>query len=234
MKKILCIAIVLVMSFAFAACAKNDTSSEASPSQSSEASEQTTAAETKAAESTTAGSSANTDKTAAATVQGVLYQLNADENTEPVIKKAALDGNRAGSSEEKTGINGKALSTEGIRSVFELNEWISVRLDSTQKTGLKAYIVPHEDDEQTFVDSFAAKLNGDVPTVELNAPEAEAGADASWGELYANKETWQPGDYDLVFTSGEKPVARILIKLYQEGELEGKTDAELEALMKAE
>ena len=218
------------MIFSLAACSKNSTSSDASSSsQSSEASEQTTAAETTAAEAAATGTTGNAE----AAVPGVLYQLNAEENKEPVIKAAALDGNRIGNSEEG-GVNGKALSADDIRSVFELNEWIYIRLVPAQKTGLKAYIVPHEDDEQTFIDSFAAKLNDDVPTVELNAPAAEDGADASWGDLYVNPESWQPGYYDLVFTSGEKPVARILIKLYAEGELEGKSDAELNAMMKAE
>ena len=54
----------------------------------------------------------------------------------------------------------------------------------------------------------------------------------NWGSFYLNPEECEPGLYDLVFTYQDKAVGVLLTRFYQEQDIESKSDAELEALMK--
>lgn len=236
MKKILSAALSAAMLLSLAACGKKDSTTDS----------QTTAAkpETTASAAQTTGSSAETGSTAASAengtaaenkaepaVPGVLYQLNAEEGEEPVIKGLSLIGNSVGSSDPGTGINSLPVSAENIRSIFLLNEWISFYPDTEKTSGLSVYAVPHEEKAETLVDSFIAALSEDVVRTELRKPEEDG---SEWGSFYLNPDTWQPGYYDLVFTSGLKPVARVMVKLYPDGGLEGKSDEELKQIMNSE
>ena len=52
--------------------------------------------------------------------------------------------------------------------------------------------------------------------------------------MYFNPDECEPGYYDLLFVSDDSLiVAMMQIKLFSEGELEGKSDDELNALMKS-
>lgn len=225
-KKLICILLAVFMLISLAACGSK--TSEESDSSSSAIEEATAAPET-AAEATLAPTeAAGAESTAAVkAVPGTLYPMNLKDDEEPVVTALQLAGNRAGTTE---GINGKESSTESIRSVFELNEWIEIYPD-TAENNLSAFIVPHSDDPASYTDAFIAALSDETPKAELVKPE-EAGE--CWGSLYVNPDDWKAGDYDLVFVSGVKPVAYVMIKLYNEGELSEKTDAELDALMTAD
>lgn len=232
MKRILCIPLAAAMLLSFAACGGKDASSSGSDAsqQTSAASQQETTAVVAATDATLISSTeSGTTEVKAALIPGTLYQLNKDESQEPVITGVSLDGNQVGTTEG--GVNGKPTAAEGVRFVFEQNEWISITLESTQKSGVTAYIVPHSDDPETYADTFVANLQENVATVELNAPESTEDGNTSWGETYVHKDYWQEGDYDLVFTSGAKPIARMLLKIYPEGGLKGKSDADLQQLM---
>ena len=222
MKKVLCALLALAMVISLAACGKkNDTSEKKDVDTSSQAQSVETTAEPSESETQADATQAQVEPM----VPGTLYQLNEEEGKDPVILGVGLDGNRSG---EAGGINGRAPSFDNIRSVFELNEWISIRLDTDKTEGIKAYVIPHQDDPATLTDSFIAALDDKTPFVELKAPEGDA---VSWGELSVNPEDWQPGSYDLVLTDGMKPVARVLIELYKENDLASKSDAELQKLM---
>lgn len=224
--KLICILLAAAMLLALAACGSK--TAEDSDSTSSAVQEATAAPET-AAEATSAPTEAAAAESTAAVnaVPGTLYPLNLKDDEEPVVTALQLSGNRAGTAE---GINGKEPSTENIRSVFELNEWIVIYPETSQ-TGLSAFVVAHSDDPASYTDAFIAALSDETPKAELVKPE-EAGE--CWGSLYVNPDDWKAGDYDLLFISGVKPVAYVMIKLYNEGELSEKTDAELEALMTAD
>ena len=223
MKKVLCTLLALAMVISLAACGKkNDEKKDDTPTQ---AQSVETTAETEAAPTEAATQADATEAEIEPMVPGTLYQLNEEEGKDPVILGVGLDGNCAG---ESGGINGRETSDENIRSVFELNEWISIRLDTDKTSGIKAYVIPHQDDPATLTDSFIAALDDKTPFVELNAPEGDVD---SWGDLYVNPEDWQPGSYDLVLADGMKPVARVLIELYPENDLSSKSDAELQKLM---
>ena len=222
MKKVLCALLALAMVISLAACGKkNDTSEKKDDDTSSQAQSVETTAEPAESETQADATQAQVEPM----VPGTLYQLNEEEGKDPVILGVGLDGNRSG---DDGGINGRAPSFDNIRSVFELNEWISIRLDTDKTEGIKAYVIPHQDDPATLTDSFIAALDDKTPFVELKAPEGDA---VSWGELSVNPEDWQPGSYDLVLTDGMKPVARVLIELYKENDLASKSDAELQKLM---
>ncbi len=222
MKKVLCALLALAMVISLAACGKkNDTSEKKDDDTSSQAQSVETTAEPAESETQADATQAQVETM----VPGTLYQLNEEEGKDPVILGVGLDGNRSG---DDGGINGRAPSFDNIRSVFELNEWISIRLDTDKTEGIKAYVIPHQDDPATLTDSFIAALDDKTPFVELKAPEGDA---VSWGELSVNPEDWQPGSYDLVLTDGMKPVARVLIELYKENDLASKSDAELQKLM---
>lgn len=222
MKKVLCALLALAMVISLAACGKkNDTSEKKDDDTSSQAQSVETTAEPTESETQADATQAQVEPM----VPGTLYQLNEEEGKDPVILGAGLDGNRSG---DDGGINGRAPSFDNIRSVFELNEWISIRLDTDKTEGIKAYVIPHQDDPATLTDSFIAALDDKTPFVELKAPEGDA---VYWGELSVNPDDWQPGSYDLVLTDGMKPVARVLIELYKENDLASKSDAELQKLM---
>lgn len=61
--------------------------------------------------------------------------------------------------------------------------------------------------------------------------DSERGEDGNRSEFYVHSEDAEPGYYDLVFTAHGKAVASLVTRFYAEGELESKTDAELEKLM---
>ena len=178
-----------------------------------------------------ANSATNQDPSAQKTAGAKLIQLNLKDGESPIIRSAALDGNRAGKSIEEGGnhVNGRPISDNNIRSIFELNEWISIRLDTAQKSGIIAAIIPHVEDDSKLAENL--ELPDAAPRVELNAPDTSDNPMASWGEMYLHPDDWQPGAYDLVFLSGNKPIARVLLKFYPEKDLENQTDAQLEKLM---
>ena len=235
MKKTVSVLLSLLFVILLSACgSKNETPADQTASQN-----EVTAAVQDGTSAAAVPEAENADVTAAdveePVIPGVLYQLNKDENEEPVIRAIALDGNLAGSYRGPDGdsVNGKEPSTDDIRFVFELNEWISIIPDSDKTEGLSVYLVKHQEDEQTYADSFISALTDEVANAGLVKPEDTDGY-GYWGELCANPDAYQPGHYDLVFTDGMKPVAKITLRLYAEGELSGKTDAELAQLMSAE
>ncbi len=156
-------------------------------------------------------------------VPGVLYQLNLAEGQEPIVRAVALSGNRAGSDL----VNGKDPSMDGIRFVFELNEYVSFNVDSDVKDNLMVFAVPHRSNPSDYDDTFFQAIPDNMQFVGLNAPEE--GSD--WGDLFLNPDFNADGYYDLVFTDGIRPVAMVLTRFYKEGTVENISDEELERLM---
>ena len=219
LKRIICIALIIVFVLALAACG-NDKTEETTPTAESAQAVETKAQEAAATEAETQQGTAVAEVEKA--VPGTLYALNLKDGEDPVVTALKLDGNRLGTAE---GINGKKPAAEGIRSVFELNEWIEITPETTE-TALTAYVVPHADDPAKYTETYV--FPDDAPTVALEKPEE----DTCWGSVYVNPDDSAAGDFDLVITAGTKPVAYVMIKLYNKGELDGKPDAELEQLMK--
>lgn len=230
-KKLVCVVTAFVLAASLSACGGTKNASENSEQtsaavqttavQPTSAQQSTSAAETESTEGAT--QSASSDNQAAADVEpGKLRQLSDGET--PVITGLSLSGNAAGSDE----LNGRETGSDNIRSVFELNEWIEITPETTEAEGLSVLVLEHKDPSE-YTESYVQSVSNAVPFVILQKPE-ESGD--SWGSLYVNSESWKSGYFDLVITKSLKPVACVTIRLYDEGELQGKTDAELNALMK--
>ena len=206
LKRILSAALAAAAILAFAGCGKSSDSSAKAESSQTETQQQTTEQTTTAKSATT---NASADKTAEKPVPGKLYALNQDEGDAPAISALKLNGNQVGTEE---GVNGWKASADKIRFVFEQSEWIELY-------------------PQTELTTFVAALNDDVPKTELTKPEEQG---AAWGSFYAHPETNAPGYYDLIITSGMKPVAMVMVRIYPEGGLSDYDDAKLEQLMNSE
>ena len=158
---------------------------------------------------------------------GVLYTIIDDKNDDQhYIKGVSLGGNQTGSSE----FNSKEPSTDSIRCVFLLNEWISVTLDDEAPDEVQVYVFKFVDDLSLYKDvDFNGDIEGYVAMATLTRPEEEG---AEWGEFYVNPEDADPSDFSLVFVYQGKAVSQIRIALFAEGSLQDLSDSELEALTK--
>lgn len=159
---------------------------------------------------------------------GKLYFMNIKEGEQPVMTGLSLFGNRCGSVD----FNHKPAATEGIRSVFELDEWIEFHPEASAKTGIKVMVFKHKADQSFYLKNA---LNSETPDYiqecDLNKdPEAEESD--HWGSFYMHPEEVEPGYYDFVFIYNNKVFATMLTKFYKPDELLEKSDSELEKLMK--
>lgn len=156
-------------------------------------------------------------------ILGRLYQINLPEGQTPLIKGVKITGNQSGS-----GINGLPCAGDGIRSVFNLDEWMNFSLDTGipagEKIGIYAFV--HNPDPSAYDKGLpgepAAKAEGEVPA---------AWDDEHTMNFYVFHENYQPGYYDIVFVHNDKPLAKMMVKLFKESELNEKNDAELMELM---
>lgn len=159
---------------------------------------------------------------------GKLYFMNIKEGEQPVMTGLSLFGNRCGSE----AFNHKPAAAEGIRSVFELDEWIEFHPEASAKTGIKVMVFKHKPDQSFYLKNA---LNSETPDYvqecDLNKdPEAEESD--HWGSFYMHPEEVEPGYYDFVFIYNNKVFATMLTKFYKPNELLEKSDSELEKLMK--
>ena len=144
-----------------------------------------------------------------------------DPDGEKIIRGLSLSGNRSGTAE----FNSKEPATEEIRCVFELSEYVCVTPD-TDETRMSVYVFKHREDQSSYEKIDLSDPGDECVTVF----ESERDEDGYWGEFYLNPDE-EPGYYDFVFAVEDKAVASLVTRFYPMGELEGKTDAELEKLM---
>ena len=72
-----------------------------------------------------------------------------------------------------------------------------------------------------------------VSYCDLHYPsDADKPSEYNWGSFYVNEGDNAAGYYDFVFTYEGKAIATLMTRIYNMNELAGKSDAELEALMK--
>ncbi len=156
-------------------------------------------------------------------IPGYLYQLNASKDQMYLIQGLKLTGNRSGTIE---GVNGREPSSDNIRFIFELDEWIELTLDCVIDRGITAYVVPHSDDLELYDRTFFENLEDYVTSVNLEKPEEGS----SWGEINIYSE-YEEGFYDLVFEHNEVPIAMVVIRLYPDEQLGIRSEQELEQIM---
>ena len=160
-------------------------------------------------------------------VLGKLYFVNLKEGEQPIMTALSLFGNRCGSES----FNHKPYATEGIRSVFELDEWIEFH-PKANASAIKVMVFTHKADQSFYTkNSLNDKTPGYIQECELNKdPESEE-AD-SWGSFYLHPDEVSPGYYDFVFICKNKVVATMLTHFFKQEEIYEKSDSELEELMK--
>lgn len=159
-------------------------------------------------------------------VLGKLYFVNLKEGEQPVMTALRLYGDRCGSGE----FNNKPYAAEGIRSVFELNEWIEFHPQAAAGSGIKVMVFAHKADQAFYLEN---PLNDETPGYVLECdlnkdPEEE---NNHWGSFYLHPEEVDPGWYDFVFLYKDKVFATMLTRFYKMEEIYEKSDSELEELM---
>ena len=161
-------------------------------------------------------------------VLGKLNFVNLKEGEKPIMESLTVAGNRCVSE----AFNAKPYATEGIRSIFELDEWVTFYPNTGAETGIKVMVFQHKNDQGFYLkNALNDETEGYCQTCELNKdPDAEE--PCSWGSFYLHPEEWNPGYYDFVFLYKNKVFATMLTKFYKPDELLNKSDSELEKLMK--
>ncbi len=159
-------------------------------------------------------------------VLGKLYFANLEEGEQPVMTALSLFGDRCGSGD----FNHKPCSAEGIRSVFELNEWIEFYPQASAGSGIKVMVFAHKTDQGFYRNNpLDDETPGYVLQCDLNKdPDDET---YNWGSFYLHPEEVEPGYYDFVFTYKGKVFATMLTRFFKQEELYDKSDSELEKLM---
>ena len=89
-------------------------------------------------------------------VLGKLYFVNLEEGEQPVMTALSLFGDRCGSE----AFNNKPCATEGIRCVFELNEWIEFNPQASVGSGIKVMVFKHMADQGLYLEK---PLNDETP-----------------------------------------------------------------------
>ena len=162
------------------------------------------------------------------TVLGKLCFVNLKEGEKPVMTALSLFGDRCGTGD----FNNKPCATEGIRSVFELNEWIEFHPQSSATSGIKVMVFKHTADQSFYLKkALDSETPGYIQELDLNKdPEAEE--DYHWGSFYLHPEEVAPGFYDFVFLYNNKVFATMLTRFYPNQQIYEKSDSQLEELMK--
>ena len=216
MKKILALIISATMLLSLSSCANSNRTSTA---------DKETTKDSVSGEDACGNSDAtknnNSDAGAIVLLPGELYQFDKD-----VIKGITVKGNQLGSAD----FNDKDPDVKGIRCIFQLNEWVEFYPDTSVNDGLWVYVYKHADDANVYTDmGFTEEDTKVLATCTLEKPEE---ADYQWGALYLNPDYADPGVYDIVFVKDGKAVAVMEAKFAKEGDLDGKSDDELRAMMK--
>ena len=160
-------------------------------------------------------------------VLGKLYFVNLKEGEQPIMTALSLFGNRCGSES----FNHKPYATEGIRSVFELDEWIEFYPQANAASGIKVMVFAHKEDQSFYTkNSLNNETPGYIQECELNKDPNEEET-SHWGSFYLHPEEVNPGYYDFVFIYKNKVFATMLTHFYKPNEIYEKSDSELEELM---
>ena len=220
-----------LMIFALSACGKSGDAEKPDDGKQTEDQAETQTAPDSQTDDVKDTSADTPDKPAeGAKLTGKLNLIELDDRDPSVLRGVAISGNCAGSYD---GINGKESSLTDVRCIFELSEWIEFFPDTDATYGLRVWILKHRDDQEYYNTAKFSDLDPNFANYcDLHYPEDADNPDEwYWGDFYLNKEECEPGYYDFVFTYEGKAIATLLTRFYNEGELSGRSDAELEALM---
>lgn len=235
MKKILTVALALLMVTGLTACGNagnNNSSSQGSStsanstvdnSQSGESSESSQSGDS------SEGSQSGDTAPEAAKLTAKLELISLDDRDPSVLRGVSIAGNQVGSTE----FNNRKPALEDVRCIFALSEWVEFYPDTDAKSGLRVWVLKHRDDQEYYnTCTFSDLMPGFANYCDLHYPEdAEDPATACWGSFYLHHEEQEPGYYDFVFTCEGKAIGVLLTRFYNHDDISDKSDEALEALM---
>ena len=168
--------------------------------------------------------------TVPAKLTGKLNLIELEDRDPSVLRGVKIWGNSVGTADD---INGKEYSLDDVRCIFVLNEWVEFNPDTDKDYGIRVWILKHRDDHEYYADcKFSDQMPYFVTYCDLHYPEdVDTPDEWGWGSFYLNPEDCEPAYYDFVFTYDGKAIATLVTRFYEEGELNDKSGAELEALM---
>ena len=182
---------------------------------------------TKANAANSTNNAANNSQIQETMVLGKLYFANVKEGEKPIMTALSLFGNRCGSES----FNHKPYAAEGIRSVFELDEWIEFYPKANAESGIKVMVFKHQEDQGIYLkNSLNDKTPGYIQELDLSK-DPEGDETSLWGSFYLHPEEVEPGYYDFVFIYKNKVFATMLTHFFKPNEIYEKSDSELEKLM---
>lgn len=231
-RRIVCMLMTAVMILTLAACGKgNDTSKPSDPTQTTEPSQaQGTDKPQGNNNSETSGDQSGDQLIVPAKLTGTLNLIEMDDRDSSILRGVRIIGNQVGTMDD---INGKESSLTDVRCIFNLNEWVEFYPDTDAEYYLRVWILKHRDDHEYYKTcKFSDLMPEFVTYCDLHYPvDEEKPEEWCWGSFYLNPDECEPGYYDFVFTYEGKAIATLVTKFYNEGEIEGKSGTELEALM---
>ena len=182
---------------------------------------------TKANAANSTNNAANNSQIQETMVLGKLYFVNLKEGEQPIMTALSLFGNRCGSES----FNHKPYAAEGIRTVFELDEWIEFYPKANAESGIKVMVFKHQEDQGIYLkNSLNDKTPGYIQELDLSK-DPEGDETSLWGSFYLHPEEVEPGYYDFVFIYKNKVFATMLTHFFKPNEIYEKSDSELEKLM---
>ena len=182
---------------------------------------------TKANAANSTNNAANNSQIQETMVLGKLYFVNLKEGEQPIMTALSLFGNRCGSES----FNHKPYAAEGIRSVFELDEWIEFYPKANVESWIKVMVFKHQEDQGIYLkNSLNDKTPGYIQELDLSK-DPEGDETSLWGSFYLHPEEVEPGYYDFVFIYKNKVFATMLTHFFKPNEIYEKSDSELEKLM---
>ena len=182
---------------------------------------------TKANAANSTNNAANNSQIQETMVLGKLYFVNLKEGEQPIMTALSLFGNRCGSES----FNHKPYAAEGIRSLFELDEWIEFYPKANAESGIKVMVFKHQEDQGIYLkNSLNDKTPGYIQELDLSK-DPEGDETSLWGSFYLHPEEVEPGYYDFVFIYKNKVFATMLTHFFKPNEIYEKSDSELEKLM---
>ena len=182
---------------------------------------------TKANAANSTNNAANNSQIQETMVLGKLYFVNLKEGEQPIMTALSLFGNRCGSES----FNHKPYAAEGIRSVFELDEWIEFYPKANAESGIKVMVFKHQEDQGIYLkNSLNDKTPGYIQELDLSK-DPEGDETSLWGSFYLHPEEVETGYYDFVFIYKNMVFATMLTHFFKPNEIYEKSDSELEKWM---
>lgn len=150
------------------------------------------------------------------------------------LKGLCLNGNQVGSEDDPELVrNDKPAELNGVRCIFELNEWITFRLTYGYDGGaakLGVWMFPHRD---LGVYGRLDTMENTTYFAEYELPY-ETYPEPLEDEFCIAPENAEPGAYDLLFTIDGNIIGGMLITLVSEHTLGGMTAEQLQKLLSAD